>query len=109
MPCLISAPASSLGAVQILVKSGKILMEYLLRHSGSDLRLLQDWVSKTEKGLLPYAGTWHTPESIERLIRQARRRSWLVLLELLILFGVVLALNVLGFRFFDQVISFLSF
>lgn len=85
------------------------LIPYLLRHGGTEERVLSEWVRSAEVGLLPYGGAWRTAEEIEHVQRRARRRSWIVLLELLLILGALLAFNLLGYRFFPNVLWFLSF
>jgi len=87
----------------------RLLIPYLLRHGGSEERVLSEWVRYAETGLLPYGGAWRTAEEIERLHRRARRRSWIVLLELLLILGALLAFDLFAYRFFPNALWFLSF
>ena len=66
----------------------------LIEKVGLDPSQAAECEKRLAQGLLPYAGRWRTPEEIDALHRKARARSWIVLLN------VVIVLAAIGFADF---------
>ncbi len=63
----------------------------LIEKAGLDPSLAAECEKRLAQGLLPYGGRWRTPEEIAALHRKLRARSWVVLVN------VVLVLAAVGF------------
>ncbi len=77
----------------------------LVKHSRSDDLMLKDWLRKADMDLMPYQGVWRSRDEIQQLHVRRARRSWLVLVELVLAFGAFVAANVLAFMVLTRMFS----
>jgi hypothetical protein len=76
----------------LALANDRTIVDLMVHHSRSP-RVFREWATCYQRGLLPYEGTWQTPKDIARRRRLKARRSWIIVLELVLAFAGLTLVN----------------